>query len=62
MSPRVDRLIDFMLGREMDARTLERLRQVQGARVRSIYAAEVRCRDEIDRAERALATIPLDDD
>jgi hypothetical protein len=59
---RVDALLQRLLDQELEERTLARLREVAGAPVKSLYRREVACRDLIDRVERALALVPLDDE
>jgi hypothetical protein len=59
---RVDALLQRLMDQELEERTLARLRQVTGAPVKSLYRREVECRDRIDRVERALARVPLDDE
>jgi hypothetical protein len=59
---RVDALLQHLFDQELEQRTLARLREVTGAPVKALWRREVECRDRIDRVERALALVPLDDD
>ena len=59
---RVDALLRRLMDQELEERTLARLREVAGAPVKALWRREVECRDVIDRVERALARVPLDDD
>jgi hypothetical protein len=59
---RVDSLLQRLFDQELEERTLARLREVKGAPVKALWRREVACRDLIDRVERVLASVPLDDE